>query len=143
VKNYLSKIVSVEDNEDHFDIMEFHLKDINPELQVLHYSDGESAIKNMAEIRSFMPQIILLDLNLPKFSGIEVLAELRQNPEFLNIPVIMFTTSNNKKDIRAAYATGANSYLLKPIEPDGIRNSLKAILEYWGSNELDLLEPLE
>jgi len=133
VNRKITRIISIEDNVDHFDIIRFHLEN----LQVGH---EESALNSFGQIREFLPQLMLLDMNLPKFSGIEILRRLRSDPKLRRLPVIMFTTSNNARDIRSAYESGANSYLLKPMEPDGMRNSLKAILDYWGGNELDSLE---
>jgi len=143
VNRKITRIISIEDNVDHFDIIRFHLEDLVPDLEVLHFADGESALNSFGQIREFLPQLMLLDMNLPKFSGIEILRRLRSDPKLRRLPVIMFTTSNNARDIRSAYESGANSYLLKPMEPDGMRNSLKAILDYWGSNELACLEEVD
>lgn len=77
------------------------------------------------------PDLILLDINLPVYSGHEVLKTIKVDPSLKKIPVIMLTTSSNQKDINLAYELHANSYITKPIE---MRDFLKAILqieEFW------------
>ncbi len=78
-----------------------------------------------------LPGLILLDLKLPAASGREVLQEIKRGTEFQLIPVVVMSTSTNPKDIRACYAAGANSYIVKPMDPEDYMRKLRALFEYW------------
>ena len=84
-------------------------------------NDGEEAVSYLKRAGKFAdavrPDIILLDVNLPKKNGFEVLAEIKQDPDLKRIPVIILSTSGSKHDIRKAYELHANCYLIKPVEP--------------------------
>jgi chemotaxis family two-component system response regulator Rcp1 len=77
------------------------------------------------------PHLILLDLNMPRMSGIEVLAELDQDPELKGIPVVILTTSAAQSDIRRAYALAANSYVVKPVKFSDFMALIEALETYW------------
>ena len=77
------------------------------------------------------PEIILLDINLPKKNGFEVLAEIKQDPDLKHIPVIILTTSSSKQDIRKAYDLYANCYIVKPIELDDFFKIINYIGDFW------------
>jgi two-component system response regulator len=78
-----------------------------------------------------LPGLILLDLNMPRLSGQEALAEIRQDPELRSIPVVALTTSNAEADITRVYELGANSYIRKPVEFDGLLDVMKVLGRYW------------
>jgi len=81
------------------------------------------------------PGLVILDLNLPRLSGFEVLRWLRQNPITARIIVVVFTSSSAEGDVSRAYAAGANSYLVKRATPEGLVELLKLIKAYWlGAN---------
>lgn len=77
------------------------------------------------------PGFILLDLNLPKKDGREVLKELKQHPELRKIPVIVFTTAKNENEIRRCYEAGANSYVVKPVSFDTLVSVIREVRNYW------------
>src|SRR2546426_715461 len=77
------------------------------------------------------PQLILLDLNLPKKNGREVLAELRQDPELKSIPVVVLSTSRAPLDIRMSYRLHANCYLVKPSDIEEFNATIRSIEEFW------------
>lgn len=79
------------------------------------------------------PDIILLDLNLPRKGGLEVLREIKGNPALKRIPVIVLTTSNDEQDIESAYAVHANCYITKPVDFDRFSRVIKSIVNYWSS----------
>jgi CheY-like chemotaxis protein len=78
-----------------------------------------------------LPQLILLDLNMPKKDGREVLKELKQHPLLKKIPVIIFSTTNNPQEIARCYDLGANSYITKPNSFEQLINILSAVRQYW------------
>lgn len=77
------------------------------------------------------PRFILLDLNMPKKDGREVLKEIKQNPFFKKIPVIVFSTTNNEMEMRRCYEMGANSYITKPSSFEGLIKTVAALRAYW------------
>ena len=77
------------------------------------------------------PKLILLDLKMPKVSGIQVLEKLKSDPAFSSIPVVMLTSSNEGPDIDKCYALGANSYIVKPVDSDNFFKTIKEIGLYW------------
>jgi len=108
---------------------------VNP-LRIVR--DGEEAINYLGgrepyadRTRYPLPSLVLLDLKLPKKSGLEVLEFLRAQPSLEQTPVIVLTSSQESSDIQRAYALGANSYLLKPVGFDGLLDMVKAIGMYW------------
>lgn len=78
-----------------------------------------------------LPAFILLDLNMPKKDGREVLKEIKQHPVFKSIPVIIFTTTKNEGEIRRCYELGANSYVVKPISFESLLTVVQNIRNYW------------
>jgi len=97
--------------------------------------NGEEALK-ILEDKSKFPDIILLDLNMPKMSGVEFLTIIKEKYEFKHIPIIILTTSDNQKDLLECYRIGVSGYVLKPLKYDDYVNKIKDILVYWSMNEL-------
>ncbi len=77
------------------------------------------------------PGIILLDLNMPKMAGLELLKIIKNNEDLKRIPVVIFTTSNGKKDIEDGYNLGATGYMVKPVEFQKYNEIIKAVYNYW------------
>jgi CheY-like chemotaxis protein len=77
------------------------------------------------------PDLILLDLNLPKKDGREVLAEIKQNPALKSIPIVILTTSKSEEDILRSYSLHANCYIPKPVTLDGFLTVVKSIEDFW------------
>lgn len=77
------------------------------------------------------PGLILLDLNMPGLDGRETLSRIKSNKEVKDIPVIVLTTSNDKKDIEECYKDGANTYIQKPVDLDGFLKAIQKLQEYW------------
>ena len=97
--------------------------------------DGEKAItflhrQNLYE-NAPRPDIILLDINLPKKNGYEVLEEIKNDPNIKTIPIIILTSSSSKRDIINCYALHANCYITKPINADDFINMVKFIEDFW------------
>jgi two-component system response regulator len=77
------------------------------------------------------PRLILLDLKMPKVSGMQVLEKVKSDPDLKSIPVVILTSSSEDPDIAKCYALGANSYIVKPVESDNFFNAIKEIGLYW------------
>jgi len=97
--------------------------------------NGEEALQ-VLEDKSNLPDIILLDLNMPKINGIEFLKILKADEDLKHIPTIILTTSSNQKDLLECYKTGMSGYVLKPLKYEDYVNKIKTVLEYWSVNEL-------
>lgn len=78
-----------------------------------------------------LPRFILLDLNMPKKDGREVLKELKQDAELKKIPVVIFSTTNNEQEMRRCYELGANSYITKPNSFESLLKTVAALRSYW------------
>jgi len=85
------------------------------------------------------PDLVLLDLNLPRKNGFEVLTQIKSHPSLREIPVLILTTSDRDEDVRRSYATGANNYLTKPVQFDDCVKLVADIQQYW--LELSRLPP--
>ncbi len=96
-------------------------------VEVLEYLD---ALKQVDKERR-LPRFILLDLNMPKKDGREVLKELKQHPELKKIPVVIFSTTNNEQEMRRCYELGANSYITKPNSFESLLKTVAALRSYW------------
>lgn len=80
---------------------------------------------------SRFPRFVLLDLNMPKKDGREVLREIKQDPQLQQIPVVIFSTTNNEQEMRRCYELGANSYITKPNSFEALVRTVAALRSYW------------
>jgi len=100
-----------------------------------HVEDGVEAMEFLKRENSYAeaprPDLILLDLNLPRKDGREVLAELKLDPDLRTIPVVVLTTSKDDKDISQAYQLQANCYIAKPVDFEQFVSALRAIEHFW------------
>ena len=110
--------LSIEDDNAAFFLLKMVLKETDPSIQLLRASDGPQALsllqKSGTQEDARYPDLILLDLNLPKRNGFEVLQDLKNAPSTRSIPVIVFTTSRNADDRDKSLALGAQEYVTKP-----------------------------
>jgi len=130
------RILLVEDNPDHVFITRRALRDAHEGGVVLdHVEDGQEAtdylFRRGCHVDAPRPDLILLDLHLPNKSGLEVLQEIKQDPELRRIPVIVLTTSDAEQDILNSYDLHANSYISKPVSASEYIEKVRAIPAYW------------
>ena len=97
--------------------------------------DGEIALEILQGKNRF-PDLILLDLNMPKISGIEFLEILKNSEDLRHIPTVILTTSDNKTDLEECYKIGVSGYVLKPLKYEEYVKKMEAVLGYWSMNEL-------
>lgn len=97
------------------------------QLNFVH--DGEQLLKYLEE--NPLPGLILLDLNMPKKDGREALQEIKNNPKFRHIPVVILTTSQAEEDIFRTYNLGVNSFVTKPVSFDGLVQIMRQLGKYW------------
>jgi CheY-like chemotaxis protein len=129
----LNPILIVEDRATDIDLTKraFAKRHLLNPIQVAR--DGEEALAYMDRWRAGepLPVFILLDLRLPKISGLEVLRELKNHSTYSRIPVIVLTTSTEDRDVEEAYKLGCNSYILKPVEFNKFIEVASQIEVYW------------
>jgi CheY-like chemotaxis protein len=106
------------------------------EHQITEAKNAEIALE-ILEDNNELPDIILLDLNMPKISGVELLSILKSREEFRHIPTVILTTSNNKKDLEECYRIGVSGYILKPLKYEAYVKKIEQVLSYWSINELN------
>ena len=98
-------------------------------------SDGEEALRRLRRQAPYQgeprPDLIFLDINLPRKNGRDVLREIKQDPALASIPVLMLTTSGADSDLQACYRNHANSYLKKPIDFDEFVELVRVVCDYW------------
>jgi two-component system response regulator len=131
-------ILVVEDNPDHLELTLLALgKHKNPS-QVAVARDGVEALDylfatgvHQGRDTSLQPDLILLDLKLPRLSGLEVLKRLRGDPRSVFIPVVILSSSSEAEDIASAYRNGANSFVRKPIDFQEFTDKLQHLQVYW------------
>lgn len=139
-KNTQRPILLVEDNPMDVDLTlrAFKKKNIVNPVEIAR--DGEAAVSwitRCCEAGEPLPLIILLDLKLPKIDGLEVLRRYKENDQFKVVPVVVLTSSSEDQDIKKAYQSGANSYIVKPVNFEKFVKVASDIEIYWlATNEL-------
>jgi two-component system response regulator len=131
-------ILLVEDNPADEDLTLRAFKKINPSIHITVVRDGAEAVDFVFCQGAYkdrdsrdVPQLILMDMNLPKLSGIEVLRRIRANEHTQLLPVIMLTSSREEQDLIESYRSGANSYVRKPINYDDFLEAVRQLSLYW------------
>lgn len=130
-----AKILLVEDNPADVDILRESFLESKVANQLHVVNDGEAALDFLRRRGEFAaaphPDLILLDIGLPKKNGLEVLAEIKADPELRHIPVIILTTSAAEEDIFKSYDLHANSYITKPVHLSELFEVMKTIEDFW------------
>ncbi|GIW01713.1 response regulator [Roseiflexus sp.] len=132
------RVLLVEDNDDHAELIRRTLSEQQRTPQIVHVSDGESALDYLHRrgawidpAQSPRPHVILLDLRLPRVDGLDVLMNIKQSADLRRIPVVVLTTSSAERDVTRAYDAHANSYLVKPFGFEDFRNLMHDVGVYW------------
>jgi CheY-like chemotaxis protein len=128
-------ILLIED--DAIEVMKFNrvLSNLDIHHKIIEANNGEEALEFLKD-RTITPDIIVLDLNMPKLNGIEFLRILKDDPILKYIPSIVLTTSSNHSDLLECYKIGIAGYLIKPLKYDDYMNRIKKLIDYWSTNEL-------
>jgi CheY-like chemotaxis protein len=129
------KILLVEDNLIEIMKMKRTISLLKLKHTIHEAKNGEEALVYL-EDRANIPDIILLDLNMPKINGIEFLRIIKKDEDLKHIPTIILTTSSNQKDLLDCYKTGMSGYVLKPLKYEDYVKKIEVVLSYWSVNEL-------
>ena len=131
------EILLVEDNATDEELAIIALKKHKIKNKIKIARDGVEALEflfgsvDSETLKSFGPLVILLDLKLPRISGLEVLRRIKEHPEAKKIPVVILTSSGEEKDILESYRLGANSYIRKPVDFNQFTEAVNQIGSYW------------
>ena len=129
------EILMVEDNPSDVRLTREAFKDAKVLNNMSVATDGEDALKFLKREGPYKdaprPDLILLDLNLPKMNGKEVLGEIKRDPDLKRIPVVVLTTSDNEQDVRKAYDLHVNAYVRKPVDLDQFIKIVEAVEGFW------------
>ncbi len=131
-------ILLVEDNLAHAELVLRSFSAHQVANQIHHVADGQAALDYLFRQGDYVdpeqsprPHVVLLDLRLPKVSGLQVLQQIKQDPDLRRIPVVILTTSAAERDLAMAYESHTNSYLVKPIDLDKFMQLMNDLGLYW------------
>lgn len=133
-----SILLVAEDDPGDQELIRWALRENTIDASLHIVSDGEEAMDYLLRrgsyadpARSPRPDLILLDLNMPKLDGKQVLGQIRGHTELRRIPVVVLTTSSSRQDILSSYDLGCNSFITKPTEPDDLVRYIRTLGSYW------------
>jgi len=129
------KVLVVEDNPNDVTIIKRAMRKSDVKCELYFARDGEEAIDTLYQKGEFedtpRPDLILLDINLPKINGLEVLAKIKEDDRLKRIPVIVLTISEREEDMVKAYDSGAASYMTKPVDSKDFERLIRTVQDYW------------
>ncbi len=125
------KILLVEDNMADVELAKLAFESVANDLEIKHLLDGEALMNFLDEEASDNIGLILLDLNMPRMNGIEILEKLSVDTDLKKLPVVVFTSSNHQADIKTCYELGANAYVNKPIDFSELEKTVDTIVQFW------------
>lgn len=133
----LGRILIVEDDPNDVELTLTALGDYNLANEVVIARDGQQALDYLYGEGQYAgrspenPAVMLLDLKLPKVSGLEILQKIKSDPKLRTIPVVVLTSSNEEKDVMRSYSLGVNAYVVKPVEFHEFVNAVKELGAFW------------
>jgi DNA-binding NtrC family response regulator len=126
MKNQVQHILLIDDDHDDCELFGEALHDYDPSLKLSCLNNSEDVIRSLDEK---MPDMVFLDVNMPRKNGYECLKEIRQHDKYTDIPIIMYSNTGRAEDISNAYKTGASIFIQKPSTYQGLVNTLKDVLQ--------------
>ncbi len=133
----LKRILLVEDDPHDVELTLAALEEFNLANEVTVVYDGKNALDYLKRNGQYKlrlagnPAVVLLDIKLPKLSGLDVLKEVKKDEQLSNIPIVMLTSSREEPDLEKAYKLGANAYVVKPVDFSEFMNAIKQIGLFW------------
>lgn len=131
-------IFYVEDDVDFAFIMQHAIQEVNDNLSMKIIDNGTDALETLQQfgVNKIKPGLIMLDMNLPGMSGLDLLKRIKEIPFLKHVPVIFFTTSDNPKDVQSTAEFGANAYLTKPAGYLNLISCLRSLHDFWFTKNL-------
>lgn len=128
------EIVLVEDDQNDQELIRLSLSELDIKHKLIIFQNGEAALQYLTDEgkeKRMKPELILMDLKLPIINGLDLLKELRTHEVTRHLPIVIFSSSKEEKDIKQSYNLGANAYVRKPIEFNELNLTLKSIGTFW------------
>ena len=136
--NNKATLLVVEDSDEDFEVLQIFMEDMAVTNPIYRCTTGDKALDFLYRNQEAedagqvpLPSMILLDLNLPGTDGREILERLKQDDEFRTIPIVIFTTNSDPRDIKLCYKKGANGYLIKPVGTERFEKAIQSFVDYW------------
>ncbi|QEW05838.1 response regulator [Nitrincola iocasae] len=134
-KPSLFRVLLVEDEPADAHLIRLAFEENNLLVDLRHVSDGVEAFSFLRRQSGYsdeaQPDLILLDLNMPRMNGLQFLEKIKQEVAFRHIPVVVLTTSDSESDIIRSYDLGASGYVVKPVDIDDFIHQVKTLEDYW------------
>ncbi len=134
----ITPLLIAEDSDEDFEVLQLLMRQMEVQNPIYRCTNGDKVLDFLYQEGDYSnpeiaprPSIILLDLNLPGTDGRDVLEQLKQDQKLKEIPVIIFTTSSNPKDVEFCCQKGANGYLIKPVDSEELEKTVQAFVEFW------------
>lgn len=138
------RFLLVEDDDDHAELVLRNLRRAHGAFEIERVPDGVEALAYLRREDGYTdrsrPDVVLLDLNMPRMGGHEVLAAVKGDPALRTIPVVVFTTSDSAADRSRAYEMNVNSYLVKPVDFEQFQQMARDLGLYWGTWNRPILD---
>jgi CheY-like chemotaxis protein len=131
MKTDTHRIVLIEDNPDDEALTLRALKKNAVANEIVVLRDGVEALDFLLKPGTSLPNLVLLDLKLPKVDGLQVLERLRKEPQTAHLPIVILTSSNEDRDLVESYRLGANSYIRKPVDFEQFTEAVRQLGLYW------------
>jgi len=142
-----SPLLIAEDSDEDFEVLKLLMQQMKVQNPIHRCTNGDKVLdfvyQEGEQPAASLPSVILLDLNLPGTDGREVLEQLKQDQSFKEIPIVVFTTSSNPKDIEFCYQKGANGYLIKPVDSAELERTVQAFVDYWLQTNISPIDKTE
>ena len=125
----MQNIYLIDDDMDDVELFREALEEVNPSILLQYANDGYEAVKNLTERKDALPDLIFLDISMPRFSGLQCLATFKNDEQLKDLPVIMYTTSSQEREIRTARELGASAFVTKPNDFKVLKRLLALVLD--------------
>jgi CheY-like chemotaxis protein len=125
----MQNIYLIDDDMDDVELFREALEEVNPSISLQYANDGYEAVKTLTERKSALPDLIFLDISMPIFSGLQCLASFKKDDQLKDLPVIMYTTSSQEREIRTARELGASAFVTKPNDFKVLKRLLALVLD--------------
>ena len=128
------KVILAEDNLADVELTKLAFQELDYPLEVVHVIDGQELLSYVQNVQNDTLQdivLILLDLNMPRLGGVDVLKNFYKDETFKKLPVIVFSSSAHETDVKTCYDFGANAYVCKPIDINDFNKTIRSIAQFW------------
>jgi CheY-like chemotaxis protein len=127
-KECMNNIYLIDDDMDDVELFREALEEVAPSISLRYANDGKEAVRKLSEQHSMLPDLVFLDISMPVFSGLQCLAFFKKDEKLKDLPVIMYTTSSQEREIRTARELGASGFVTKPNDFKHLKKVLALIL---------------